>query len=473
MPQVIIVGNSGAARECYWLLQDMIQATPGLANIYKFRGFLSWKRHVADLKSMSSWLLGDADDYVIQPDDVFVIGMGDPGLRKAVFESFKERGASFLTLIHPWSNINSTAQLGEGNIFQRGSTVYCDSVVGNANYFNGAVNVAHDVQIGDYNFLGPFSLLLGECRIGSGNTMSTQTTILPKARVGDCNHIAPGSFVYKGCKNNCRMAGNPALKIGQYGLEQPDAKIAIAEDQIRPACTVVESPAQQLTAIFPMKGQSERVPGKNVRAFCGKPLFSWVLGELASCPSISRIIVDTDCDEIARGVADFSKVSVHKRPEHLCGNHISMNAILEWLVSHDTQGNGHYLQSHATNPLLLGETVEKAIAQYFSQLSSHDSLFSVTEMQIRLYDCHGSAMNHDPQILLNTQDLAPVFAENSNLYIFSNTSFVQAGNRRIGLTPQVFPINKYESLDIDTEEDFKLAEAAFNLVRGSAISGKE
>ena len=473
MPQVIIVGNSGAARECYWLLQDMIQATPGLRNIYKFRGFLSWKHHVADLKSMSSWLLGDADDYVIHPDDVFVIGMGDPALRKAVFESFKKRGASFLTLIHPWSDINSTAQLGEGNIFQRGSTVYCDSVIGNANYFNGAVNVAHDVQIGDYNFFGPFSLLLGECHIGSGNMLSTQTTILPKARVGDGNLIAPGSFVYKGCKNNCRMAGNPALKVGQYRLEQSCAEMAKVEEQTSPPLAVLESSAQHLTAIFPMKGQSVRVPGKNVRPFCGKPLFSWALGELASCPSISRIIVDTDCDEIARCVTDFSKVSVHKRPEHLCGNHISMNAILDWIVSHDTHGNGHYLQSHATNPLLLGTTVEKAIAQYFSQLNTHDSLFSVTEMQIRLYDCHGSAMNHDPQFLLNTQDLPPVFAENSNLYIFSRTSFVQAGSRRIGQTPQVFPINKYESLDIDTEEDFRLAEAAFNLVRGPVISEKE
>lgn len=212
MPQVIIIGNSGAARECYWLLQDMCNAAPSLKFYYNFKGFLGWNGHPESLKSMAKYNLGDAADFHVR-DELLVVGIGAPHLRKVVYEHYKNLGASFLTLVHPWSEVNVTAQLGEANIFQRGSTVFCDTVIGNANYFNGAVNVSHDVCIGDYNFIGPFSLLLGECSIESCNTLGAQVTVLPLARVGNSNIIAPGSFVYKGCKDNCRLAGNPALRI--------------------------------------------------------------------------------------------------------------------------------------------------------------------------------------------------------------------------------------------------------------------
>lgn len=269
------------------------------------------------------------------------------------------------------------------------------------------------------------------------------------------------------------MAGNPALTIGEYtptcdqsGLEA-DTKVQLAPQG--PVISGAGTTAQSVTAIFPMKGQSERIPGKNLRLFCDKPLFSWTLGELAACPSIMRIIVDTDSEEIARLVVGLPKVCVHERPTHLWGNHVSMNEILDWVLTHDTQGNDHYLQSHATNPLLQRGTVEKAIATYFASLATHDSLFSVTELYTRLYDFKGNAINHDPTMLSNTQDLPPVFEENSNLYIFSRESFVQAGKRRIGLTPLMFSISKYEAFDIDTEEDFRLAEAALCMTRGCSI----
>lgn len=214
MPQVIIIGNSGAARECYWLLDDMRRAAPGLKNYYLFKGFLSWQDHQGDLKGLARFLLGDARNYSPSAEELFVIGIGQPDLRKAVFEDFKARGANFLTLVHPWSDISPAAEVGEANIFQRGSTVHCDACIGNANYFNGAINVGHDVEIGDYNFIGPASLLLGECSIGSQNMLGVRCTLLPKARVGNGNILAPGSIVYKGCKDNGRLAGNPALKIG-------------------------------------------------------------------------------------------------------------------------------------------------------------------------------------------------------------------------------------------------------------------
>ena len=80
--------------------------------------------------------------------------------------------------------------------------------------FNGDIIVGHDVIVGDFNFLGPRSQLLGNVKIGNINTIGANAVLLPNAKVGNNNKIAPLSAVYKGCKDNCHMLGNPALKIG-------------------------------------------------------------------------------------------------------------------------------------------------------------------------------------------------------------------------------------------------------------------
>ncbi|WP_291332482.1 transferase [Desulfovibrio sp.] len=214
MQRLKIIGNSGAARECYWLFQDMCAADASLKTRCRFHGFLSWRNYSGDLKKLQNMFLGDALDYSINDEDIFVIGIGNPNLREDVYVTMKSRGASFFTLCHPLADINPDSNVGEANIFQRNSTVFCDVSLGNANYLNGAVNLSHDATVGDYNFVGPFSLILGNCSVGSRNLLAARTTLLPGARIGDDNIIAPSSVIYKGCRNNCRLAGNPALTIG-------------------------------------------------------------------------------------------------------------------------------------------------------------------------------------------------------------------------------------------------------------------
>ncbi len=215
MPHVVIIGNAGAARECYWIFQDMLNSSVGLRCYYTFRGFLDWRGHAGDLKEFSALHLGTAGEYVIQPDDLFVIGVGHPRLRKAIFEDFKARGGTFMNLIHPWTDICPSAVLGEGNVFQRGCTVYCNARIGNANYINGAVNLSHDAEIGDFNFLAPYSLVLGGAKLGSCNHLGPHAVILDHAHAGDGNVFAAASCLYRGCRDDCLMSGNPALRVGK------------------------------------------------------------------------------------------------------------------------------------------------------------------------------------------------------------------------------------------------------------------
>jgi CMP-N-acetylneuraminic acid synthetase len=93
---------------------------------------------------------------------------------------------------------------------------------------------------------------------------------------------------------------------------------------------------------------------------------------------------------------------------------------------------------------------------------AHDSLFSVTPLQTRLYWPDGRAINHDPEILLRTQDLPPVYEENSCLYLFTR-EVLASGGTRIGRRPILFEMDPEEATDIDVEHDFRMAEVLYGM----------
>jgi CMP-N-acetylneuraminic acid synthetase len=125
-----------------------------------------------------------------------------------------------------------------------------------------------------------------------------------------------------------------------------------------------------------------------------------------------------------------------------------------------------YLQTHSTNPLLREATVTRAIDEFLAADPKPDSLFGVTRLQSRLWDANGSPLNHDPRRLRRTQDLPPIFEENSCLYLFSRLGLEEHGSR-IGSRPMMFELPRDESWDIDDETDFRIAEALYELRLGA------
>lgn len=221
----------------------------------------------------------------------------------------------------------------------------------------------------------------------------------------------------------------------------------------------------KIAALLPMKGNSERVPNKNLKDFCGKPLYHRVLDSLISSKYIEIVIINTDSEAIKKDVArNFpDKVIVLDRPKEIIGDFVSMNKIIEYDINKIEADL--YLQTHSTNPLLKTETINRAIEAYLEKKDKYDSIFAVTRMQTRLYSSDGKPLNHDPLKLLRTQDLPPIYEENSNLYIFSKKSFEEAAGKRIGLNPLMFEIDKIEALDIDGLHDFIIAESLFKMLQ--------
>jgi CMP-N-acetylneuraminic acid synthetase len=218
----------------------------------------------------------------------------------------------------------------------------------------------------------------------------------------------------------------------------------------------------KIVALVPIRHHSQRVLGKNYRLLDGKPLFHHIITSLLSCPEIFQVVVDTNSPPVLEGLREsFPMVQTLERPEHLTGDGVPMNEILAYdtsLVEAD-----FYLQTHTTNPLLSTHTISSAIEKFVRAYPAYDSLFSVTKLQTRLWDQLGRALNHNPAVLLQTQDLPPVYEENSCLYIFSRQTLLSRRNR-LGERPLMFEIEAAEAWDIDEEIDFEVVE--FLMKRG-------
>lgn len=214
-----------------------------------------------------------------------------------------------------------------------------------------------------------------------------------------------------------------------------------------------------IAAIVPMRHDSERVVGKNYRPFAGPPLYHHVIATLSACKEIHQVVIDTDSPIIREDVAKFfPRVLLLERPEHLRAGSIPMNDVLLNAIR-QIQAD-FYLQTHSTNPLLLTATVQAAIRTFISHYPSYDSLFGVTRLQTRLWDPLARPINHNQAILLRTQDLPPVYEENSCLYLFDRET-LENGKNRIGNRPYMFEIDRLEAIDIDEEVDFIIAEQVF------------
>jgi len=221
----------------------------------------------------------------------------------------------------------------------------------------------------------------------------------------------------------------------------------------------------KITALVPMKGHSERVANKNIRPIAGKPCFHWIMETLSKSKYIGEIVINTDSEEIAEDARKNFNVTILIRPDFLLGDMVSIQPLIAYDIS-QTSGE-YYLQTHSTNPMVKTETIDRAIEAFFNQ-NKCDALFSVTPVKTRFYWPDGRGINHDPAHLIRTQDLDPIFEENSCFYIFSRETN-QMFENRLGSKPMMFPIDRIEAADIDDWADFLWTEHLLNLRKDGKI----
>lgn len=215
----------------------------------------------------------------------------------------------------------------------------------------------------------------------------------------------------------------------------------------------------KIAILLPIKDHSERIPDKNFKCINGVPLHDILVAKFKESDFINKIYINTDSQRIKDYYFNDNKVVIIDRQREVIGDFISMNKIIATSLPFITEDV--VLQTHATNPLVRIETFESAIKKYFIiKTKKYDSLFSVNVYYKRFFKKDYTPINHDPKILLRTQDLEPLLVENSCIYIFSKESFRESG-MRIGIKPFLFEMNEYEAIDIDWPEDMDIVKKLY------------
>jgi CMP-N-acetylneuraminic acid synthetase len=220
---------------------------------------------------------------------------------------------------------------------------------------------------------------------------------------------------------------------------------------------------KRISIFLPVKKNSERVSGKNTRKFAGYSmgLFERKILQLINVVGAYEIVVSTNDEKIMEYCSRFTNVRVDWRPQHLC---LDSTKAEEVMIHAGLVCKGDYiLLTHCTSPFTDEKTYTHAIDR-FNELDN-DSLIGVMPVRNFFMSDAGEPINWNGSVWPRTQDLAPLLEVNHAIFIAERELFRTTGNK-IGKTPYLYRMTKLQSMDIDWEEDFMMAEGILKQMRG-------
>lgn len=219
----------------------------------------------------------------------------------------------------------------------------------------------------------------------------------------------------------------------------------------------------KVAALIPIKMDSKRVPGKNIkRFFDGTPLMYFIQQACLDAKLIDDVYVYCSEDTVVEYVNDG--VNYLKRPKYLDGDDINANDIIaEFIKSVDAD---IYVNAHVTSPFATSETIDKCIESVMS--GKYDSAFCAESIKTFLWQ-EGNPLNFNPDRFPRTQDLPEILGETSIAYVFTKASFLNNG-RRLGKNPFICKVGRIEAMDIDYPEDFEICNAIYKEIMNNGGS---
>lgn len=211
----------------------------------------------------------------------------------------------------------------------------------------------------------------------------------------------------------------------------------------------------RVVAVVPLKQRSQRFPGKNLAILGSKPLYEWILTSLTQVEEIDEIYIFSSSRIFeVPSESKSGKIRFKVRPESLDGDTVSINEVVRIFLQ-EIQAETIVL-AHATSPFLTPKTISTCIRSVTA--GSNDSALAAIELQ-KFAVFKGNALNFDrTKDLPPLQSIEPIVIEQGGLYVFKREQFI-AENRRVGTNPHFEFLNTFESVDIDTVEDFNLAKS--------------
>jgi CMP-N-acetylneuraminic acid synthetase len=209
-------------------------------------------------------------------------------------------------------------------------------------------------------------------------------------------------------------------------------------------------------AFIPIKSHSERVPGKNFRAWKGRPLYQWIVTRALDAGCFADVFVDTDSTVAAEFAASAGAQVIHRLPA-LASNSANGNDLLCHHL--DTRpGFDAYFQLFATAPELRSSTIAECVRKLDARQAEFDSIFTVCR-ESGWFWINDRIPLYRPSILPRSQDWEGLLKESTGLYGILAPSLARL-RERIGARPILHEIARSEAVDIDTPEDMAIGESA-------------
>jgi len=219
----------------------------------------------------------------------------------------------------------------------------------------------------------------------------------------------------------------------------------------------------KILTIIPARGGSKGIPKKNIRPFAGHPLIAWSIGQSLRSKHINRTIVSTDDPEIRDVALRYGAEVPFLRPPEIAGDSATVESALlhtlEYLRQTEEYSPEIVVLLQPTSPIRQDGTINRAIEEFRTQ--ECDSLLSVSAGHLFYWK------NADDPIALYDHTARPIrqsimerdkiYAETGSIYLFK-ASILLSQHNRLGGKIHLFQLSSVEGIDINTAEDFALAE---------------
>lgn len=224
-------------------------------------------------------------------------------------------------------------------------------------------------------------------------------------------------------------------------------------------------------AIITARGGSKRIPRKNIREFCGKPILAYSIEAAIESKLFDTVMVSTDDGEIAQIARSYGAEVPFYRSESTAGDYATTNdVLLEVLEEYEKRGEHYELGCciYPTAPFVTADKLRDAMERL--ENSGADTLIPVVAFsyppQRAMIVKEGRLVFEYPQYLdSRSQDLEPHYHDVGQFYLFYTQAFKQ--NRKL-MTGDILPyvVSELEVQDIDNLTDWEIAEIKYRLMQG-------
>lgn len=217
--------------------------------------------------------------------------------------------------------------------------------------------------------------------------------------------------------------------------------------------------------VIPARGGSKRIPRKNIREFCGKPMIAWSIEAAKESGCFDQVIVSTYDEEIANVARQWGAEVPFMRPAELADDFAGTTPVVahavRWYQDHG-QGLTAVCCLYATAPFVEIDDIKQGF-KLLNQAGPDLFVFTATayaspiQRALRIDAKSGESCMWQPeQFNKRSQDLEPAYHDAGQFYWGRPKAWLQSGNLFGGSKPLLLPRCRVQ--DIDTEDDWTQAE---------------